>query len=157
MKLSNKEVESIISSWIDRISKKREDLNGWSICPFASKNIYWEIIILDNLNFENISKICKKYKKEIIIFTSGNEEPTFNILESISIKLNQSFPNLLFLPDHVLNKTYIKNIETGNQHISLIIMQNKKKLLHARALLEKTDYYSFWSDEYIKEIKKYGN
>jgi hypothetical protein len=155
-KLSNKEVVSVIESWIDRVSEKRAELNGWSICPFSSKKVTWESFVLDKLDFESVSKICEGHEKEIIIFTAGNDEPDFVELESIAISLNQTYPKLLFFPDHVSQQTYIKDIETGNQSIALIVMQQKDKLFQARAGLEKTDYYALWSEEFIEEIKNYG-
>lgn len=155
-RLSDEEVAVIINSWIDRVSEKRAELNGWSICPFASKKVTWKTIIIDELNFDSICK-SKDHEEEIVVFTSGNAEPNFDTLDSIAIALNKEFPELVFLPDHVLKKTYIKDIETGNQHLAVIIMQKKDKLFRAREALEKTDYYSLWGEEFLIEIKKYGN
>jgi hypothetical protein len=46
---------------------------------------------------------------------------------------------------------------TGNGEYPVILVQPKNKLLEARSSLEKTNYYSYWSEEYKKEIWSYGD
>jgi hypothetical protein len=50
----------------------------------------------------------------------------------------------------------VKGLETGNGHLPVIIVQTKKELRTARGLLEKTNYYDYWDEEYLEEIKSYG-
>ena len=47
---------------------------------------------------------------------------------------------------------YKKNIKTNNGLYNLILSQPKKELSEFRKKLVKTNYYSNWDEDYLKEI-----
>ena len=67
-------------------------------------------------------------------------------------ELNEKYLDLIFLPDHKNRDTYINGVKTNNGNHNIILCQPKKKLKDARAALKKTDYYTYWDKEYLKEI-----
>lgn len=140
----------IIANWLSKVKQARPELNGKSICPFARMP---GIIPVEKLSIQNIEPLGS----QITIYIETAVNSTFDELETLCRKLNKKHKKYIFLPDHPQKKNYINGVETGNEHLPLIIVQTRKELLTARSLLEKTDYYDFWSDEYIKEIKSYGN
>ena len=73
--------------------------------------------------------------------------------------LNVSFPKFVFLPDHRDKNTNIQGVSTNNGQFNLILCQTRKKLIKARKQLNKTNYYSYWDIDYLKEIlgSDYGN
>jgi transcription elongation factor Elf1 len=48
--------------------------------------------------------------------------------------------------------TFISGVKTNNEKFNLILCQSKKKLSAIRKKLAKTDYYSFWTEEYLEQI-----
>jgi len=140
----------VIANWVSKVKQARPELNGKSICPFAKMP---GVIPVDKLSMKNIEPLGN----QITIYIENTVESTFEELETLCRRLNKKHKNYIFLPDHPQKKNFINGVETGNEHLPLIIVQTRKELLTARSLLEKTDYYEFWSEEYIKEIKSYGD
>ena len=66
-------------------------------------------------------------------------------------RLAELYPDMIFLPDST-RETFINGVQTNNGKYNLILCQSKKKLLDARRQLAKTDYYTFWDPEYLREI-----
>jgi len=140
---------NIIHNWLTRVKEKRPELNGHSVCPFA--NTLPHIVCVDKLELSTFENIDSK----LTVFVENTIQSSFEELQELSHKLSEQYPNYIFLPDHPDHKTYIKGIETGNQHLPLIIAQTKKELEAARRSLEKTDYYDLWDKDYLEEIKSY--
>jgi S-adenosylmethionine/arginine decarboxylase-like enzyme len=141
--------ETVIKKWLSNISKKNPDLGGHRICPFARMP---NIVSVDKLSIEKFSGLSNQitvYMEQGIY--SSNEE-----LENLCRELKSLNPNFVFLPDHPHKKNYINGQETGNGVFPCIIVQTKQELESARFTLEKTDYYSYWDQSYLAEIKSYN-
>jgi len=139
------DLTQVIKSWIRHISTPDNNLNGFSVCPYA-KNASYEIIELKDLNLcppENLSKI---------IIYKLPDELEFSELFLLAQKNNQIYPNLIFLPDAAKRFTYINNVQTNNGHFNLILCQKRNDLLKARENLLRTEYYSYWDKKYLDEI-----
>jgi len=139
-----------LQSWLERIKKPQKKLDGFSICPFAK--LLPHIVICDKLDSKTIES---NLSTSLTIFLEKQNKTSFEELKNLCIKLNLKHKDYTFLPDHPDHVTTIQNIPTGNGKYPLIIMQSKKELMHARASLNKSSYYSYWSDEYLEEIKGY--
>ena len=131
-----------IQDWIDRITEPREELGGNKICPYASTNYTLSIgtkipdqiesvhicVMTDRLSQDNLQTICDRF--------------------------NKAQNDLVFLPDHKDSKANINGILTGNGKHNLILIQPKIKLRNAREKLAESDYYTYWTEDYLKEILK---
>ena len=62
------------------------------------------------------------------------------------------YPDYIFLDDHKDDPSYINGIQSNYGIDNLILVQKKDKLLTARKNLKKTDYYTYWSEEFYKKI-----
>jgi hypothetical protein len=155
------ELEENLIQWIQRISEKKDELGGFSICPFAKKvleekQIHWSCIAYE----------CKAYilryiesleNFEIVIFYNLLKNLTDgDLIETIS-ELQKKRPDLIFLKDHPSNPGFINGVNTGNGEYPIILVQPREKLIQAREKLQNTKYYDYWSEEYKKEIFGYGN
>jgi hypothetical protein len=138
--ISLPEVRQHIDAWIDDITKPREELGGNKICPYASKNytISYGFDIPNDIKTVHMCLMGNTIKQDDI--------------KRLCDKLNNNFDDLIFLPDHKENNGNIKGILTGNRKYNIILVQPKKKLRQFRESLVKTDYYTYWSDEYLREI-----
>lgn len=141
-----------IEQWVDHLSVDQSKLGGLPICPFAKQSKYQIIETKDNyikVPNEDFELLIFKLDKEISI----------DQLNELCNLLNKVISNLVFLPDHKDKKTNIQGIETSNGKYNLVLCQPKDKLLKARKQLNKTLYYSYWDQQYLKEIlgSDYGN
>jgi hypothetical protein len=148
-----------IKDWIDRVIIRRPELKGMSVCPFAKKALKENTIFI--FPFKNITDISIKINEienfEIIIFYDENKTLSNNNLIEFANELNKNNTNLIFLKDHPDDPGYINGICTGNMHYPMILVQPKDSLLKARDILSKTMYYSFWTEEYKKQILDNNN
>lgn len=155
-------MEKSVVEWIEYLSKKRSELNGWSICPFAKKalmdkKIFWTSIAYEPEEF--ISRYMESFtgEYEVIIFFNLSKNLTNEDCTSIVRSLNKTFKDTVFLKDHPTEPGYINDVSTGNGEYPIILAQPKSRLLDARGTLTKTNYYDSWSDEYKNEIWSYGD
>ena len=140
----------IVLNWLKHVRRPRKELGGMSICPFAKLP---NIIVVDTINescFEDLTD-------EITVYVESAVNSTFEQLDAIARKQNEINPTHVFLPDHPHKKNYINGIETGNGHLPLIIAQTRRELAKARDEISKTDYYDYWDEKYLAEIRSYGN
>ena len=155
-------MEKDIIEWVKRVSKKRDELGGFAICPFArkalkEKKIYWSFIGYEPAAY--ISRYMEMMNEdyEVVLFYNLKKNLTNEDCIELINNLNKKFPNIVFLKDHPDNPGFINGVNTSNGEYPVIIAQPKGKLIDARLALEKTKYYDVWSEEYKKEILSYGN
>lgn len=139
-----------VHNWVNRVKTKQELLDNFPICPYAKEMP--KVIEVDKLTESAILNVI-----ELTVYVEKTVNSTFEEVDAICKKLNNTYTDHIFLPDHPEQKNYIQGIETGNQHFPLIIAQLKSELLPARRKLENTKYYLFWDKEYLSEIKSYGD
>lgn len=140
---------SKVREWIKNIAVKREELNGFSICPYAfSASV--EIIECDVA-----SVALKPGDAEVVVYIVEDSVSLAAMLQKVT-ELNMRHPDYVFLDDHVSEPTFINGIQTNFNEHNLIIAQKRDKLLKARENLHKTDYYTFWSEELYNRIVRKG-
>jgi hypothetical protein len=138
-------IEEDIKNWIGRISEIKSELGGYSVCPFAKGSEY-EII---NTDGSDINPPPWDFELIIYVFPSHYQQEE---LVAISAEYNKMFSDLIFLPDHKDRDTFIKGVQTNNGKHNLILCQWRDNLTKARNKLTKTDYYTHWDQDYLKEI-----
>ena len=138
------EKESYILSWINEVSKLRPELNGFAICPFASKSKYKivecsveELFVLDG------------YQVLIFIVEDYLDLDTIEFWVNF---YNSKYKDWKFFEDCGQYDTYINGVQTNNGKYNLILAQPTGKLRKFRESLAKTDYYNLWDDKYLREI-----
>ena len=137
----------MITDWIERLAKPREELGGMSVCPFA-KGSQYEVIETDGSNINP-----PPWDFELIIYKLPDEY-SVDELADLATEYNDIFPDIIFLPDHKDRETFINGVTTNNGKYNLILCQWRDNLNKARSKLENTKYYSFWDQNYLDEITK---
>lgn len=132
-----------IAAWIQHLSLPQTSLGGMSVCPFAKKAVY-EIIETNDI-------VVPDREFEIIIFVLSADQTQVQLFDYCKL-LNEQYVNYIFLPDPKDRQTLIGDVQTNNGRYNLILCQPRDKLLSARKVLSKTNYYQYWSPEYLKEI-----
>lgn len=135
----------MIEDWIKRITQPREELSGFSVCPYA-KGADYEIIETDGSNIDP-----PPWDFELIIYKLPNEY-TIDDVVGIAEEYGKLYPELVFLPDPKDRDTYINGVQTNNGEHNLLLCQWRDNLNNAREKLAGTSYYTHWSEEYLKEI-----
>jgi hypothetical protein len=135
----------LIKEWIARITMPRTELGGMGVCPYA-KGAEYEIIETDGSNINP-----PPWDFELIIYKLPDTYSIDEVTEIAEI-YNRDFPEMVFLPDPRDKDTYINGVQTNNGKYNLILCQWRDNLNKAREKLANSNYYTYWSDDYLKEI-----
>jgi hypothetical protein len=139
------EFKTEIDSWIAKISKPEPALGGMSVCPFA-KGAEYELIKTDGSDINP-----PPWEFELIVYLLPKHY-TISEVTGIANEYNKIHPDMVFLPDPKDKYTEINGVQTNNGEHNLILCQWRDNLDNARAKLQKTTYYTYWAEEYLKEI-----
>jgi hypothetical protein len=138
------EKEAYIHKWIKEVSKTRVELGGFAVCPYASSS---KTLIVET----NIDDIVPEPGHDVIIFIIEDFWRPDQVQKWVKF-YNEKFPYYKFFEDLSSRDTFIGGIRTNNEKFNLILCQSKIKLSKIRKQLAKTDYYSFWTEQYLEEI-----
>ena len=138
------EEEQHILKWIRDVSEVRNELNGFAICPFASKSKY-KIIKCPAEEIKPIEDL------DVIIYIIEDDFNLNEVQRWVEI-YNLKYKNWKFFEDCGKYDTYINGIQTNNGKYNLILGQPKQKLRKFRENLAKSSYYDLWDTDYLKEI-----
>lgn len=131
-------------NWIREISKIRPELGGFAVCPYAKSAVY-EIIDCD------VEVLCPVLGCDVVIFIVSDDLNLIEIQNWVEF-YNEKYKDWKFFEDCASYDTFINGIKTNNGKYNLILAQPKEKLRKFREKLAKTEYYSHWDDNYLKEI-----
>lgn len=140
--MSEKELH--ILNWIKEVSKSRPELNGFSICPFASQSKY-KIIEC------SVTEIDPIEGYQVLIYIIEDSFDSYEVQTWVDY-YNSKHKDWKFFKDCGSHDTYIRGVRTNNGKYNLILTQSTEKLKKFRKKLKKTKYYDLWDDEYLKEI-----
>lgn len=133
-----------ILQWIKNVSELRPELGGFAICPFA-KQAKYEIIEC------NADQIVPIDGYDVIIFVVELNLTYEDVMKWVDL-YNKKHKEWKFFEDCASYDTYINGIKTNNGEYNLIIGQPIEKLRKYREILAKTNYYNYWSKDYLNEI-----
>jgi hypothetical protein len=134
-----------IKDWIDHISAPRPELGGMSVCPYA-KTTEVELIETDGSNINP-----PPWDFELIVYKLPDSYTVAEV-EQIAEEYNKLFPDIVFLADPKDRITEINHVKTNNGKYNLILCQWRDNLESARAKLKNTNYYTYWSPDYLDKI-----
>jgi hypothetical protein len=138
------EKEAYIHEWIKQVSSPKNQLGGFAVCPYASGS---RTLIVET----TIDDIVPQPGYDVIVFIIEDFWRPDQVEKWVK-KYNEKFPYYKFFEDLSSRDTFISGVKTNNEKFNLILCQSKKKLSAIRKKLAKTDYYSFWTEEYLEQI-----
>ena len=134
-----------IEDWIERISKPADLLGGFSVCPFAKGADY-------SVHKTDGSDICPPpWDFELMVYVLPMQYTEEEVV-AIANEYNKIYPDMVFLPDPKDRHTEINGVQTNNGEYNIILCQWRDNLNKAREKLQKTSYYTYWAEDYLKEI-----
>jgi len=138
------EKEAYIHKWIGEVAKNRPELGGFSVCPYANNS---KTLIVET----TIDDIVPEPGHDVIIFIIEDFWRADHVQKWVS-HYNEKFPYYKFFEDLSSRDTFISGVKTNNEKYNLILCQSKKKLSKIRKKLMETEYYTYWTEEYLREI-----
>lgn len=135
-----------IRNWIIKISKPQEKLGNFPVCPYAATAKI-------KIAHSSISDVVPITGVDVAIFVVEDTLTQEELSEKCD-QLNSLYPDHVFLDDHKDEDSFINGVQTNNALYNLILVQHKNHLGQARQFLHKTDYYSYWSEEFYNQIFK---
>ena len=145
----------MIKDYIDYIALKRDELGGHAICPFA-KSFLDKVQIIESTNFMSDSFECMQNKNHPMLYLIYGDANKFDKkwLEEFCND-HQQFAHtkdLWLIWDHPDQINKINGIETNNKKYAILMIQQLSELNEYSKKLHKTNYYSFWDEDYYKQI-----
>lgn len=133
-----------IRQWILHISQPREKLGGFAVCPFAATAKF-------HIEKRDLSDVGPCEGSQVTIFVV---EDTLSLSDMVTkcAELNEKYDDYIFLDDHKDEDSFINGVQTNNGKYNLVIVQEKTELIRARRILHKTEYYTYWSEEFYNRI-----
>ena len=138
------EKEAYIHEWIRQVSKNRPELGGFAVCPYASTS---NTLIVET----SIDDIVPKSGYDVIVFIIEDFWRPNQVEKWVNI-YNEKYSHYKFFDDVSTRDTFISGVKTNNEKYNLILCQSKKKLSSFRKKLSETNYYSYWTEDYLKEV-----
>lgn len=138
------EKEAYIREWAAEVAKQREELGGFSVCPYAS-NSKTKVVECA------IDDIVPEPGYDVIVFIVDDFWRIDQVKKWVEF-YNEKFQYYTFFEDCASQPTFINGVQTNNKKFNLILCQSKAKLSKIRKKLAKTDYYNYWSETYLQQI-----
>lgn len=133
-----------IQDWILSLTKPKNELGKFAVCPYAQFSKY-------SVEQRLISDLAPLEGVEVAIFVLDDSHTLEDLLQACRA-LNEAYPDYIFLDDHKDDHTFINGVQTNNGKYNLILCQDKDKLLEARENLRETKYYSYWDEKMYYKI-----
>tara|TARA_R100000030_G_scaffold25656_2_gene18659 strand:- start:9966 stop:10469 length:504 start_codon:yes stop_codon:yes gene_type:complete len=160
--------EQSIKDWIENfLCKENPAFNNLPACPFAkqamldNKITYCELQPIQIPMFdyfvaelENFSYHWPKGKEVVVIGT----KPQFISAEELSLAVESATTRFLYsrgyiaLEDHPDAEEKVLDVCVNQGEYALVLLQERDKLQRARNILQKQDYYKYWTPEYYEEV-----
>lgn len=132
--------------WFKRIQVPHTELGGFAVCPFSKQVRHVSLVEIKIIDL--VPPPVESVNKILVYRVEDSITP-----EDLDLRCAQlSNKDLIFLGDHKDRNTYINGVQTNNGHYNFILCQPVAELNEARRKLVNTKYYTYWNQDYLKEI-----
>ncbi len=163
-------MESDIGKWItERLSVNLKEFNDLPACPFAKQAWVEGKVLTCRLEANKYQITMPEYftaelenftyhwpkGKEVIVLGTEPEHITPEQLSEVVENCNKGFlaeRGYLALEDHPTDLETVSGYILNQGTWALVLLQPKKKILDARKILEKKNYYKNWDPEYKESV-----
>ena len=144
-----------IEDWIlNFLSKPSSAFDNLPPCPYAKRAwLDGNVEVKEFVSFEQLRKDLDVWDKEVIIYLFQHSVlPTCPELETLASKLNEQYPDFLFLeetPDLIED---VAGVIVNQGELCMLLVQKRKPLEDAREELKNTGYYDNWTEDMKERI-----
>ena len=147
--------QSKIEDWIlNFLSKPSSAFDNLPPCPYAKRAwLDGNVEVKEFVSFEQLRKDLDTWNKEVIIYLFQHAVlPTCPELENLASKLNEQYPEFLFLEETPELVEDVAGVIVNQGELCMLLVQKRKPLEDAREELKKTGYYDNWTEEMKERI-----
>lgn len=149
-------VKQEIGKWIlDVLSKENPIFGGLPPCPYAKKA--WlegrvAVHIVKDTTDYSLTKENLDAGNDVIVYIFNPATITPKELTNLTLELNKTYPELLFLEDHLDEVEKVQDFVCNQGKYACIFAAKRDGVLQAREHLKTTNYYDNWDKEYKQEV-----
>jgi hypothetical protein len=141
------EKESYIHKCIQEFTKNKSNLDQFLVYPYDSTS---KTLIVET----SIDGIVPESGYDVIIFIIEDFWRSDQVEKWVKV-YNEKFSYYRFFSDSSSRETFMGGIrvnDDNNVKYNLILCQSKKKLSKIRKKILESENYSYWTEDYLKEI-----
>lgn len=158
-----------IHDWIDNfLCKNNPAFNNLPPCPFAKQALLENKIkciqiqpsnqiSMHDYFIEELEKNSYHWQEDKEVVVIGCE-PHYISEDELSLAVENASERFLnqrgyvALEDHPDAEEKVLDVCVNQGKYALVLLQERDKLQRARKILQKQNYYKYWTDEYYKEV-----
>ncbi len=147
-----------IIDWIVALTIPREELLGFSICPYA-KQAYqsgvYDIIESDVEDIHNaIQQVDLITNQVVVVIVKNYDIHSIELMRENTLLLNEMYnPSDIVVLDNDPREPFIVNgVTTTFPGSYLWVLQSLSDLNAKHVMLSKTNYYSVWTNKQLEEV-----
>ncbi len=138
------EKEAYVQKLLCEVSENNSNLDEFIVCPYASGS---KTLIVET----PIDDIVPEPGHDVIIFIVESFWRPDHIEKWVKT-YNEKFLYYVFFSDLSSKDTFMGGVQTNNEKCNLILCQSKIKLSKIRKKLLQTEDYTYWTEDYLKEV-----
>jgi hypothetical protein len=147
-----------IKDWIVNLTYHREELSGFSICPYAkqalsnnSYDIFESSVVSIN---DDIKKVDIIKNQVTIIVIPEYELYSIEALQEQTLKLNECYNSidLVILDNDPRDPFVLNGVTTTFDKCYLWLVQSLSDLNEKHRILSKTSYYNVWTQQQLDQV-----
>ena len=147
-----------LNEWMAFIQMPRTELGGFAICPYAKQAITQKSYDIQHTTVDTFTSILdtddiKQY--DVSIFVIDNyQNYDVQYLIDYTMQLNQKYKirDMVILDNDPRTPMYINRVMSTFEHAYLWVVQSLSDLNNKTHHLQKTNYYSFWTQQQLDEV-----
>jgi len=152
-----------LNDWLAFIQLPRPELGGLAICPYAKQAILQKSYDVINVDIDSIHDILEniEFTKNDVVILIFDDYESYDIeyLIDYTKQLNEKYKSndIVVLDNDPRDLMIVNGITTSYEYGYLWIVQSLNDLNKKSSMLQKTNYYSYWSKKQLDEVVTWRN
>jgi hypothetical protein len=152
-----------LNDWLAFIQLPRPELGGFAICPYAKQAILQKSYDVINVDIDSIHGVLEdiEFTKNDVVILIFDDYESYDIeyLIDYTKQLNEQYKSkdIVVLDNDPRDLMIVNGVTTSYEHGYLWIVQSLNDLNKKSSMLQKTNYYSYWSKKQLDEVVTWRN
>jgi hypothetical protein len=152
-----------LNDWLAFIQLPRPELSGFAICPYAKQAILQKSYDVINVDIDSIHGVLEdiEFTKNDVVILIFDDYESYDIeyLIDYTKQLNEQYKSkdIVVLDNDPRDLMIVNGVTTSYEHGYLWIVQSLNDLNKKSSMLQKTNYYSYWSKKQLDEVVTWRN
>ena len=152
-----------LNDWLAFIQLPRPELGGFAICPYAKQAILQKSYDVINVDIDSIHGVLEdiEFTKNDVVILIFDDYESYDIeyLIDYTKQLNEKYKSndIVVLDNDPRDLMIVNGVTTSYEYGYLWIVQSLNDLNKKSSMLQKTNYYSYWSKKQLDEVVTWRN